>query len=97
GAAITPVTEFRAVPGLGVDALASDGRVLLGNAGLMAARGIGISALEARARELAEAGKSAVYVAFAGEARGFVAGACLLQPEAGSPARAIGELGPALA
>src|SRR5206468_1286615 len=73
GLAIPPVTEFRAVPGLGVDALASDGRVLLGNAELMAARGIDISALEARARELAEDGKSAVYVAFAGEARGIVA------------------------
>jgi len=93
GLAIPPVTEFRAVPGLGVDALASDGRVLLGNAGLMAARGIDISALEARARELAEDGKSAVYVAFAGEARGIVAVADMLKPEARTAVRALHELG----
>ena len=93
GLAIPPVTEFRAVPGLGVDALASDGRVLLGNAELMAARGIDISALEARARELAEDGKSAVYVAFAGEARGIVAVADMLKPEARAVVRALHDLG----
>src|SRR6266540_263219 len=93
GLAIPPVTEFRAVPGLGVDALASDGRVLLGNAELMATRGIDISALEARARELAEDGKSAVYVAFAGEARGIVAVADMLKPEARTAVRALHELG----
>ena len=93
GLAIPPVTEFRAVPGQGVDALASDGRVLLGNAGLMAARGIDISALEARARELAEDGKSPVYVAFAGEARGIVAVADMLKPEARAVVRALHELG----
>ena len=87
------MTEFLAVPGQGVDALASDGRVLLGNAGLMAARGIDISALRARARELAEDGKSAVYVAFAGEARGIVAVADMLKPEARAVVRALHELG----
>ena len=93
GLAIPPVTEFRAVQGLGVDALAPDGRVLLGNAELMAARGIDISALVARARELAEDGKSAVYVAFAGEARGIVAVADMLKPEARTAVRALHELG----
>src|SRR5215471_5601044 len=66
GRALPPVTSFRAVPGQGVDALAPDGRILLGNARMMAARGIDVSGLRARAAELARDGKTIVYVAFAG-------------------------------
>jgi len=93
GLAFPPVSEFRAVPGEGVDALAPDGRILLGHARLMAARGIDVSALQARVREQARDGKSAVYVAFAGQALGIVAVADVLKPEAPATVRALQALG----
>ena len=93
GLALPPVTEFQAVPGQGVDALAPDGRILLGNARLMAARGIDIGSLEARARELAVEGKSSVYVAFGGELQGLLAVADVLKPEARATVQALLDLG----
>src|SRR6266545_4316400 len=93
GLALPPVSEFQAVPGHGVDVLASDGRILLGNARMMAARGIDISALEERVREMAAQGKNVVYVAFAGEAQGIVAVADVLKPEARGAVQALRALG----
>jgi Cu+-exporting ATPase len=93
GLALPPVSEFAAVPGQGVDALAPDGRILLGNARMMAARGIDVTGLEARARELAQDGKSSVYVAFAGEALGLIAVADVLKPEARGAVAALRALG----
>jgi len=82
GLGLPAVAEFVTIPGQGVDAMASDGRVLLGNRTLMNARGIEIDTLALRARALAEAGKTIVYVAFAGRALGIVAVADVLKPEA---------------
>jgi Cu+-exporting ATPase len=93
GLALPPVSEFQAVPGQGVDALASDGRILLGNASMMQARGIQVPELEPVARRLAADGKSVVYVAFAGEAHGLVAVADLLKPEAHAAVAALRALG----
>jgi P-type Cu+ transporter len=93
GLALPPVSEFRAVPGQGVDALAPDGRILLGNRRLMDERGIDVSALEPRARGLAQDGKSSVYVAFGGEALGLVAVADVLKPEAPAAVAALRALG----
>ncbi len=93
GLALAPVSEFQAVPGHGVDVLASDGRILLGNARMMAAHGIDISALQERVQELAAQGKSVVYVAFAGEAQGIVAVADVLKPEARGAVQALRALG----
>jgi Cu+-exporting ATPase len=93
GLALPPIGAFRAVPGQGVEALAAEGRVLLGNARLMAAHAIDISALEPIARGLALDGKSAVYVAFAGRAQGLIAVADELKPDAEQAVRALGALG----
>ncbi|HET8579247.1 MAG TPA: heavy metal translocating P-type ATPase [Methylomirabilota bacterium] len=93
GLALPPVSEFQAVPGQGVDALAADGRILLGNARMMHARGLEIATLEARARQLALEGKSAVFVAFGGELQGLVAVADVLKPEARAAVRALKALG----
>jgi Cu+-exporting ATPase len=93
GLALPPVILFQAVPGQGVDALASDGRILLGNARLMQARGVDISALESQARELAQDGKSVIYVGFGGEAQGIIAVADVLKPEARATVAALRALG----
>jgi Cu+-exporting ATPase len=73
GLALPPVTEFVTVPGQGIDALAPDGRLLLGNRALMDARGVDVTALAARADALAQAGKTVVYLAVAFRPLGVIA------------------------
>ena len=93
GLALPPVAEFITVPGQGVDAMAADGRVLLGNRALMDARGVEVDALAPRAAALAADGKTVVYLAFAGRALGLLAVADALKPEAARTVRALRELG----
>lgn len=93
GLALPPVSEFQAVPGQGVDALAPGGRILLGNANMMQAHGLDVAGFEPLARRLAAEGKSVVYVAFAGKTSGLVAVADVLKPEAPSAVAALKELG----
>jgi Cu+-exporting ATPase len=82
GLALPAVAEFVTIPGQGVDALAPDGRVLLGNRALLDARGIEVDALADRAAALAAEGATVVYVAFAGRALGLIAVTDVLKPEA---------------
>ena len=83
GLALPPVAGFTTVPGQGMDAMAPDGRVLLGNRTLMDARGIEVdAAAAARAEALAAEGKTVVHLALAGRLLGLVAVADVLKPEA---------------
>ncbi len=93
GLALPPVGRFQAVPGQGAEALAAAGRVLLGNRGLMESRGVAVDAIESKARALAQEGKSLVYAAVAGEARGLIAVADTLKPEAPAVVAALRALG----
>jgi Cu+-exporting ATPase len=93
GLAMPVVSGFSAVPGHGVEARAPDGVIVVGSARLMAARGIDVSTLEKKARELASAGKSSVFVAFGGRAHGLVAVANTLKPEAPQAVAALRALG----
>ncbi|HXJ78909.1 MAG TPA: heavy metal translocating P-type ATPase [Candidatus Methylomirabilis sp.] len=93
GPALPPIVSFQAIPGQGVEAIAVDGQIVLGNARMLAARGIDVSMLEAGARELARDGKSVVYVAFAGRAQGIIAVADVLKSDAVDTVRALGALG----
>jgi Cu+-exporting ATPase len=82
GVALPAVSEFTAVPGQGIDAMAPEGRVLLGNRGLMDERGIDVRALEPWAAALAQDGKTVVYVAVAGRLLGLIAVADVLKADA---------------
>ena len=89
GLALPAIAEFTTVPGQGVDALAPDGRVLLGNRALMQARGIEVDRLVPRATALAAEGKTVVFLAFAGGAMGLVAVADVLKPDAADTVAAL--------
>jgi len=89
GLALPPIAEFATVPGQGIDAMAPDGRVLLGNRTLMDARGIDVEALAPRARALAAEGKTAVYLVLGGRALGVIAVADALKPEASEAVAAL--------
>jgi Cu+-exporting ATPase len=93
GLGLPPIAEFTTVPGQGVDAMAADGRVLLGNRALMDARGIDVGALAPRAQALSAEGKTVVYLAFAGQALGLVAAADTLKPEARAAVAGLKTLG----
>jgi P-type Cu+ transporter len=82
GLALPAVGAFVTAPGQGVDALAPEGRVLIGNRALMDERGVEIDTLEPRATALAADGKTVVYAAFAGRAFGLIAVADALKPDA---------------
>jgi Cu+-exporting ATPase len=82
GVALPPISEFSTIPGQGVDALATDGRILLGNRTMMDERGIDVAVAAEPAARLAAEGKTVVYVAFAGRLLGLIAAADVLKPEA---------------
>src|SRR5439155_1758929 len=93
GLALPPVGEFLAVPGQGIDAMAPDGRVLLGNRTMMDARGIDVSALADHARDRQAQGESVVYLAFAGRLVALIAAADVLKPDAAATIRRLREMG----
>lgn len=62
----SPATDFEAVPGLGVSAIVDGKRVLLGNQRLLESSGIGATALEATAEQLAAGGATPVFLAVDG-------------------------------
>ena len=93
GLALPPISSFEATPGQGVDALAPDGRVLLGSARMMTSRGVEIGGLDQVARALAAEGKSIVYVALGGRLLGVIAVGDVLRSEARAAVQALRALG----
>src|SRR5207253_128458 len=81
----------------GIDAMTTDGRVLLGNRTLMDGRGIDVEALAPRVRQLAADGKTIVHLAFAGRLLGVLAAADVLKPDAASAVAALKRLGVSVA
>ncbi|MEZ4600032.1 MAG: heavy metal translocating P-type ATPase [Syntrophotaleaceae bacterium] len=65
--------RFQALSGFGVEAELQGSAVLLGNARLMAERGIAIEELEQEARQLLEAGKTVLFIAENGRLIGLAA------------------------
>ncbi len=97
GLALPPMREFSTVAGQGIDAMTTDGRVLLGNRTLMDARGIDVDVLAPGVRRLAAEGKTVIYVAFAGQVLGVIAVADVPKPEAKSVVAALKRLGVSVA
>jgi len=93
GLALPPIGEFATVPGQGIDAMAAEGRVLLGNRTLMDMRGIDVEPLSARAGALTSEGKTVVYLALGGRALGVIAVADALKPEAPDAVAALARRG----
>jgi Cu+-exporting ATPase len=88
-----PAEGFDALPGQGVLALVAGRAVVLGQARLMAERGVALDGLGDAARQLADEGKTAVFVAAAGRARGVIAVADPPRPEAAAAVAGLRALG----
>jgi Cu+-exporting ATPase len=81
GLDLLPIDEFEAVPGHGVQATVSGRAVLVGNRRLLERDGIDASALDGQWQQLADEGKTPVYVAVDGRAAGLVAVADTVKPD----------------
>jgi P-type Cu+ transporter len=93
GLALPEVSDFAAIPGHGIEAAADGRRILLGNAKLMADRGIALGRLEAEARRLADDGKTPMYVALDGVAAGLIAVADTIKDDSVAAIAAFKRLG----
>ena len=70
---LTEPTAFEAVPGYGVLATVEAHKLAIGNLKLMQREGIALGALEGQAAELADQGKTPMYIAVDGQAAGIIA------------------------
>ena len=82
GLALSPVEEFRALPGFGVSATLDGVDVLLGNLALMESEGVVLKGYEGPAVEVASRGSTPVAVARGGEVVGLIAIADTIRPGA---------------
>jgi Cu2+-exporting ATPase len=101
GLALAAASAFRAMPGLGLEATVDGRAVLAGNRRLMVERGVlddsagaaPAGGLDARAEELAAAGRTPMYVALDGRPAGLVAVADTVKPSAHQAVAALQALG----
>ena len=89
GLAFVSLSNFNAIPGHGISAEIDGTEILLGNRKLMDDEGIVFENLENRATELAQEGKTPMFIAYGNKPAGIIAVADILKD--GSPA-AIGAL-----
>ncbi|MBI3015648.1 MAG: copper-translocating P-type ATPase [Candidatus Tectomicrobia bacterium] len=84
---------FRAIPGHGIEAMVEGRELLLGNLKLMRDRKISLDSLEARSVQLADEGKTPMYVAVDGEIAGIVAVADTVKEDSKSAIQALKTMG----
>ncbi len=93
GLELTEASDFQSVAGHGLKATVSGRAVAVGNARLLDRERIASDGLGGRATELAEAGKTAMFVAVDGRPAGLVAAADQLRSSAAAAVRDLRELG----
>ncbi|MCL2243151.1 MAG: heavy metal translocating P-type ATPase [Treponema sp.] len=92
-----PVTEFKAIPGRGIEAVIDDGKhpvtVLSGSRILMEERGVNVDELASGAERLAEEGKTPVFVACNGRAAGIIAVADVIKRNSRAAVEKLRDMG----
>ena len=91
--ALPEITNFKAVPGHGVEGEAEGKHILLGNARLMTTHHIALGRLVAETQRLADDGKTPMYVAINGQVAGIVAVADTVKEESVAAIAALKRLG----
>ncbi len=90
---LSPVSEFNALAGHGVEAKVEGRSILLGNEKLMRERNVSLDGLAERAAELADEGKSPVFAAIDGRAAGLIAVADRINPRSKAAIEAMKRIG----
>jgi Cu+-exporting ATPase len=86
-------TDFKAIPGRGIQATVDNRRLLLGNASMMRENKVELDGYEARALGLAADGKTPMYAAIDGRAAGLVAVADRVKPSSKDAIREMRRMG----
>ena len=89
GLALSPVTDFTAVPGGGVHAVLDGAAVYAGNLDYMTQCGVDTTAVQEQARALARQGKTALYFARDTRLLGLVAVADVVKPDSAAAIKAL--------
>jgi Cu+-exporting ATPase len=79
---VSPASDFKAIPGHGVEALVEGKKLLLGNLRLITDRGLSLNGLAAEAERLWEKGKTVMFLGIDGKVVGIIALADTLKPDA---------------
>ena len=87
------VERFEALAGFGVDGRVDGHDLLVGNARLLAERGVATGELDSRAEAASDAGRTPVYVAIDGAAAGLITVADPVKAEAREAVAVLGDLG----
>jgi Cu+-exporting ATPase len=93
GLVLPPVTDFKAIPGRGIEAAINGVSVLAGNRKLMDEKGILLAELENDSDSLATEGKTPMYVALDSKAAGIVAVADVLKPSSKAAIERLHKMG----
>ena len=93
GIEVEEATKFEAIAGHGIRAEVDGKTILVGNLKLMDESGVDVFSLEEKAAELAEAGKTPMFVAVAGKPAGLVAVADKIKPSAKDTLRRLKAMG----
>lgn len=83
------VEDFRAIPGQGVEANVAGKTVLIGNRHLLWERGIKLNGVATRVEQLAEEGKTPMFVVVDNQVAGLIAVADVLKPHAAETVAAL--------
>ena len=90
---LSPISDFKAIPGQGVEALVEDKKLLLGNLRLIEDRGLPLNGLGDEAERLREKGKTVMFLGIDGEVVGIIALADTLKPNAKEALRELHKMG----
>ncbi len=90
---LTDATEFKAIPGHGIEAKVNGQKVLLGNLKLMQEQGLSLNGLEEKAVRLSSEGKTPMFLGIDDKAAGIIAVADTLKPNSKAAVRELHRLG----
>jgi Cu+-exporting ATPase len=86
-------SDFKAIPGQGVEASVKDKKLLVGNLKLLQDRGLTLNGLEAEAKRFWQEGKTAMFLAVDGQVAGLITLADTLKPGAKEAVAALHKMG----
>jgi Cu+-exporting ATPase len=90
---LSPVSDFNAIPGHGVEATVQGNKLILGNLKLMKDRGISLNGLEKEASRLWEKGKTVMFLGIDNKVKGIIALADTIKPKAKETIAALHKMG----
>jgi len=90
---LSPVSNFNAVPGRGVEALVEGKELVLGNLKLIKERGFPLNGLEKEAEQLWEKGKTVMFLSLDSRVEGVIALADTLKPNAREAVAGLHKMG----